>query len=148
MKPYPQRYVAETVLTTGTALAVRPIRPDDEAMMVRFHEGLSDQSVYQRYFHMMTLAHRTAHERLVRVCGVDYDRELALVREVLTGTIFPTMTKDTWAIFVGTPWVQNDALAYDCFTIRGVTPSNPAVLFGPNRRRRQDAAPLGSSEFL
>ena len=81
MKPYPHQYIARTVLATGAAAVVRPIRPDDEAMMVHFHEGLSDRSVYQRYFHMMTLAHRTAHERLTRVCFVDYDVEFALVAE-------------------------------------------------------------------
>jgi len=81
MKPYPLHYVAESVLATGASVVVRPIRPDDEAMMVRFHEGLSDRSVYQRYFHMMTLARRTAHARLSRVCIVDYDREFALVAE-------------------------------------------------------------------
>lgn len=40
------------------------------------------------------------------------DRELATVRKILTGTIFPTMTDDTWAIFIGTPWVENDCLFY------------------------------------
>jgi hypothetical protein len=34
------------------------------------------------------------------------------VRKILTGTIFPTITKETWKVFVGTPWVENDALAY------------------------------------
>jgi len=81
MKPYPLQYVAESVLATGAGVVVRPIRAEDEAMMVRFHEGLSDQSVYQRYFHMMTLARRTAHARLTRICAVDYDREFALVAE-------------------------------------------------------------------
>ena len=81
MKPYPLQYVATSVLTTGATVVIRPIRPDDEAKMVHFHEGLSDRSVYQRYFHMMTLAHRTAHERLTRVCFADYDREFALVAE-------------------------------------------------------------------
>ena len=81
MKPYPVQYIAESVLSTGARVVVRPIRPDDEAMMVRFHEGLSDRSVYLRYFHMMTLAHRTAHARLTRVCFVDFDREFVLVAE-------------------------------------------------------------------
>jgi len=40
------------------------------------------------------------------------ERELATVRRILTGTIFPTLTPDTWKIFVGTPWVENDALQY------------------------------------
>lgn len=81
MKPYPTHYVVSAVLATGAGVTIRPIRPDDEALLVRFHEGLSDTSVYQRYFHMMALARRTAPERLTRVCEVDYDREFALVAE-------------------------------------------------------------------
>jgi acetyltransferase len=48
---------------------------------VKFHESLSEQSVYMRYFHMMKLDQRTAHERLTRICFIDYDREMALVAE-------------------------------------------------------------------
>nr|MBA2783175.1 GNAT family N-acetyltransferase [Rubrobacteraceae bacterium] len=44
-------------------------------------ETLSEESVYMRYFHMMNLDQRTAHERLTRICFIDYDREMALVAE-------------------------------------------------------------------
>jgi acetyltransferase len=81
MTPYPVQYIAESALATGARIVVRPIRPDDEAMMVCFHEGLSDRSVSLRYFHMMALAQRTAHERLRRICAVDFDREFVLVAE-------------------------------------------------------------------
>jgi predicted phage terminase large subunit-like protein len=40
------------------------------------------------------------------------ERELANVRRILTGTIFPTASDNPWQIFVGTPWVENDALHY------------------------------------
>jgi hypothetical protein len=40
------------------------------------------------------------------------ERELAKVRKILTDTIFPTKMEDTWAVFVGTPWVENDVLHY------------------------------------
>lgn len=40
------------------------------------------------------------------------ERELETVRKILTGTIFPTMTKETWVVFVGTPWVSSDVLHY------------------------------------
>jgi len=49
--------------------------------MVRFHETLSDQTVYYRYFHPMRLSQRVAHERLIRICFIDYDREIALVAQ-------------------------------------------------------------------
>jgi hypothetical protein len=34
------------------------------------------------------------------------------VIKILTGTIFPTKAPDAWEIFIGTPWTQNDVLAY------------------------------------
>ena len=49
--------------------------------MVKFHQTLSDRSVYLRYFHSLSLSSRVAHDRLVRICFVDYDREIAIVAE-------------------------------------------------------------------
>jgi acetyltransferase len=60
---------------------IRPIRPEDEPLMARFHETLSDRSVHFRYFHMIGLSERVAHERLSRICFVDYDREMVLAVE-------------------------------------------------------------------
>ena len=62
-------------------VTIRPIRPEDEPLMVKFHETLSDRSVYLRYFCTLSLSRRIAHERLSRICFVDYDREIALVAE-------------------------------------------------------------------
>jgi acetyltransferase len=49
--------------------------------MIQFHKTLSEQSLYFRYFHLMSLSSRIAHERLTRICFIDYDREMALVVE-------------------------------------------------------------------
>jgi acetyltransferase len=49
--------------------------------MVCFHETLSERSVYYRYFHLINLEQRTTHERLTRICFIDYHREMALVAE-------------------------------------------------------------------
>jgi acetyltransferase len=65
----------------GTQVTIRPIRPEDEPAMVKFHETLSERSVYLRYFHLMNLEQRTQHERLSHICFIDYDREMALVAE-------------------------------------------------------------------
>jgi acetyltransferase len=81
IRPYPIRYVAPWNMKSGAEVIIRPIRPEDEPMMVKFHETLSERSVYQRYLHMMKLSQRVAHERLTRICFIDYDRELALVAE-------------------------------------------------------------------
>jgi len=79
IRPYPTQYVTPWQLKDGTSVTVRPIRPEDEPLLVKFHRTLSEESVYFRYFHLMTLSHRIAHERLTRICFVDYDREMALV---------------------------------------------------------------------
>jgi acetyltransferase len=79
IRPYPTQYVTRWQLKDGTSVTVRPIRPEDEPLLVQFHRTLSEESVYFRYFHLMTLNHRIAHERLTRICFVDYDREMALV---------------------------------------------------------------------
>ncbi len=81
IRPYPTQYVRDWRLKDGTPVTIRPIRPEDEPAMVRFHETLSDRSVYFRYFHVVTLNQRVAHERLTRICFIDYDREIALVAE-------------------------------------------------------------------
>jgi acetyltransferase len=81
IRAYPSQYVSPWILKDGTAVAIRPIRPEDEPAMVRFHETLSERSVYLRYFHLMNLEQRVTHERLTRICFIDYDREMALVAE-------------------------------------------------------------------
>ena len=81
IRPYPTRYVASWTMKDGTPVTIRPIRPEDEPAMVKFHETLSERSVYLRYFHLMNLEQRTTHERLTRICFIDYDREMALVAE-------------------------------------------------------------------
>ena len=37
--------------------------------------------MYLRYFYPMSLEQRIAHERLTRICFIDYDREMVLVAE-------------------------------------------------------------------
>jgi acetyltransferase len=81
IRPYPTRYVAPFTLRNGLPVVIRPIRPEDEPLMVRFHEGLSERSVYFRYFHLIKLGQRVSHERLTRICFIDYDRDMALVAE-------------------------------------------------------------------
>ena len=81
IRPYPSRYVSSWSMKDGAAVVIRPIRPEDEPLLVGFHATLSERSVYLRYFHLMDLSQRIAHERLTRICFIDYDREMALVAE-------------------------------------------------------------------
>jgi acetyltransferase len=79
IRPYPLQYVQNWAMKDGTPVTIRPIRPEDEPLLVNFHQQLSEDTVRLRYFHPMKLGQRVAHERLLRVCFNDYDRELALV---------------------------------------------------------------------
>jgi acetyltransferase len=81
IRPYPEQYVVNWKLRDATPVNLRPIRPEDEPMLVKFHETLSEQSVYNRYFSALKLTQRIAHERLTRICFNDYDREIAIVAE-------------------------------------------------------------------
>jgi acetyltransferase len=81
IRPYPARYISRWKMKNGEQVLMRPIRPEDEPLMVKFHETLSEKSVYLRYFHMENLDARVAHDRLIRKCFIDYDREIALVAD-------------------------------------------------------------------
>ena len=81
IRPYPVQYVSDWAMKDGTAVTIRPIRPEDEPLMVQFHRTLSDRTVYLRYFASLSLSARIAHERLLRICFGDYEREMVLVVE-------------------------------------------------------------------
>lgn len=79
--PYPTQYVSPFKLKDGTAVTIRPIRAEDEPLMIQFHQTLSDRSVYLRYFTPFKMEQRIAHSRLSRLCMIDYAREMGLVAE-------------------------------------------------------------------
>jgi len=81
IRPYPIHLVRPWKMKDGRDVVIRPIRPEDEPMMIEFHKKLSERSVYLRYFQPLKLTQRTAHERLTRTCFIDYNREMALVAE-------------------------------------------------------------------
>jgi acetyltransferase len=81
IRPYPAEYVSHVRLKDGAHVTLRPIRPEDEEMLIAFHATLSAESVHFRYFSQLPLETRTAHDRLVRICFSDYNREIAIVAE-------------------------------------------------------------------
>ncbi len=83
IRPYPRKYAKPWKSETDIDFVIRPIRPEDESLVIDFHGRLSNETVYQRYFTKLGYEQRVAHERLVRVCFTDYDREIALVAERL-----------------------------------------------------------------
>ena len=117
IRPYPSQYIGHWSTKNGTAVVIRPIRPEDEPLMAKFHEMISERSVYLRYFHMKNLSARVAHEELIQKCFIDYDREMALVadfhnprtgeHEILAVgrlTKMPGEGEAEVAVLVGDPW--------------------------------------------
>jgi acetyltransferase len=115
IRPYPVEHIHKWKIDKQL-LTIRPIRPEDEPLMIEFHKTLSERSVQLRYFGSFSLKQRTMHERLRRVCFVDYDREIALVAEQKSGNgrsrilgvgrlIKEHGTDEAeFAVLVGDPW--------------------------------------------
>ncbi|HKS74030.1 MAG TPA: bifunctional acetate--CoA ligase family protein/GNAT family N-acetyltransferase [Terriglobales bacterium] len=81
IRPYATQYVKPWTMKSGEEAVIRPIRPEDEPLLIKLHQALSERTVYLRYFQPLKLSQRTAHERLTRICFIDYDREMAFVVE-------------------------------------------------------------------
>jgi len=111
--PYPNQYISHFNLADGTEILVRPIRPEDEPLVVEFHAGHSDQTLRWRY---LGLVRHLTRDNLIRLCHLDYDRELALAgvwhdpegRPHLTGVaryyLHPETGDAEFALVVGDPW--------------------------------------------
>ncbi|NNM43598.1 MAG: bifunctional acetate--CoA ligase family protein/GNAT family N-acetyltransferase [Chlamydiae bacterium] len=81
IRPYPNEYVTQHTLKTGIQVVLRPIRPEDEPMIVEFHKSLSAETVFSRYRKFLSLDARIAHQRLIKICCIDYDRDIRIVGE-------------------------------------------------------------------
>jgi acetyltransferase len=114
IRPYPAQYASVARLRDGgdeECVTLRPIRPEDEPAMVRFHQHLSDRSVHFRYFHSIALSERVSHQRLARVCFADFIKRIALVAETagheITGVARLTRDGDAqaeFAVIVADQW--------------------------------------------
>ena len=51
----PSRYASSWRMRNGLEVIVRPICSEDEPLMVKFHQPLSDRTVYFRYFSLVEL---------------------------------------------------------------------------------------------
>jgi acetyltransferase len=106
--PYPVELESEVVLRDGTRVLVRPMRPEDVELEMRFFEGLSERSRYQRFMQHLT---QLSPRMLARFTQLDYDRELALVvvhdgQFIAVGRYAPTADGETaeFALVVADAW--------------------------------------------
>jgi acetyltransferase len=77
-EPYPSQYATSWRLPNGQPVLIRPIRPEDETLLSMHHASLSERTIRMRFFSMVKLLGR---ESLIRLCHLDYARDMALVAE-------------------------------------------------------------------
>ena len=80
IRPYPAEYISR-IEVKGQPIVLRPIRPEDEPLMVKFHEALSDDTVYYRFLVPVPLSVRVRHESLASTCSIDYSEDMGIVAE-------------------------------------------------------------------
>ena len=81
IRPYPNEHILQAVLKDKKEVTLRPIRPEDEPMLEKFHKSLSENTVYSRYRQFLSLDKRIAHKRLSAICCIDYDRDIRIIAE-------------------------------------------------------------------
>jgi acetyltransferase len=79
LHPYPEKYVKEVKLEDKEIL-LRPIKPEDEPLWLEFLKSCSKESIYSRFRYFFNWDN---HKVATRYCYIDYDRELAIVAEII-----------------------------------------------------------------
>jgi acetyltransferase len=110
--PYPKRFVTQWKLNNGKPVILRPIKPEDETLLLELFQSLSEQTMRFRFFQMIR---DMPHETLTRYCNIDYDREIAMVAEIgkdkrrkIIGVarliLEPGRRRGEFAVVVGDKW--------------------------------------------
>ena len=76
IQPYPEGLEETVSLKDGTAVTLRPVRPEDEPAHSEFITRLSPEDSRFRFFHYVR---SMPHTQLARLTQIDYDREMAFV---------------------------------------------------------------------
>lgn len=110
--PYPKEYEKTIQLSNGKSVLLRPIRPEDEPMEAEMFTTFSAETKRFRFFGPIG---DTTHEMLIRYTQIDYDREMAIIAELveegrkkMVGVVRIITDPDNeaaeFAIVVGDPW--------------------------------------------
>ncbi len=110
--PYPKKYETMWKLRDGRTVLLRPIKPEDEPMWLEMFQSFSEESVRFRFFQILK---DTPHETRIRYTNIDYDREIAIVPELVEGgkrrilgvvrvSLEPDRKTGEIAFIVGDPW--------------------------------------------
>jgi len=112
IKPYPTKYITECVIRDGKKVLLRPIKPEDEPLIVELFHTFSEETMRFRFFQVIK---EIPHEILARYCNIDYDREITIVAERTDGKsrkiigmtrliVEPDGERGEIAVVVGDPW--------------------------------------------
>ena len=80
---YPVEFESDVVLRDGSTLRLRPVRPEDESLLLQFFQSLSPESLYFRFMAVP----RIDEHRVKALTNVDYENEFALVGESHRGIV-------------------------------------------------------------
>ena len=78
ISPYPTRLITNWILSDGQEVLIRPIKPEDEPLKYEMLASCSEETLKGRYFQRLK---NLTHDMLMRLCNIDYDREIAIVAE-------------------------------------------------------------------
>ncbi|MRD47904.1 GNAT family N-acetyltransferase [Caenimonas koreensis DSM 17982] len=107
LRPYPSE-LEQSATVDGSAMLLRPIRPDDGERLKSFYAAATPDDMRLRFF----LARRVVpHSELARYCQIDYDREMTFVAmdgDAIAGEVRAVCDPDNrqaeFAIQVASQW--------------------------------------------
>jgi len=76
IRPYPKEWERHVTLRDGTALLVRPVRPEDEALYPPFFAAVTQQDLRLRFFAPVK---EISHTFIARFTQIDYARAMAFI---------------------------------------------------------------------
>jgi acetyltransferase len=105
---YPGELASTEELRDGTAIELRPIRPEDEPLLHDLAAHMTQDDLRLRFF---VPVHGISHDLAVRLTQIDYDREMAIVA-LYDGTVLgivryfgdPDRLSAEFAIAVRSDW--------------------------------------------
>ncbi len=79
LRPYPVEFASPWTAKDGGPVVIRPIRTEDEPLLLHLHESMVEQSVPFHGFGPLKSGHALDRDQLTRFCGTDNDRAIVLV---------------------------------------------------------------------
>ncbi|KXB03741.1 hypothetical protein AKJ45_00615 [candidate division MSBL1 archaeon SCGC-AAA261F19] len=113
-EPYPLKYIKKERLEDGREVKIRPIKPEDEPLILGLFDTFSKETWRRRFFGPIR---EITHDDMIRFANIDYSREIAFVGELIEseerkiigiGRLIREIGEDSgeFAVAVGDPWQE------------------------------------------